>query len=78
MLGKKIRPSSLSPGQFYTNSIDFTLPQAYNFPVYIYVITDNEHPNWKILQVTVANDTARKATPMNITMAPVPDLRVDS
>ncbi|HMW65624.1 MAG TPA: CARDB domain-containing protein [Chitinophagaceae bacterium] len=78
LLGKKIRPSSLSPGQFYTNSIDFTLPQAYNFPVYIYVITDNEHPNWKILQVTVANDTARKATPMNITMAPVPDLRVDS
>lgn len=78
LLGKKIRPSSLDSGQFYTNSLDFTLPLQYSFPVYIYVITDNEHPNWKILQVTVANDTSRKQDPMNITLAPTPDLRVDS
>ena len=78
LLGTKQRPTSLSPGQFYTNSLSFTLPQSYNFPVYVYVITDNQHPNWKILQVSVANDTARKATPVDITMAPVPDLRVDS
>lgn len=78
IIGMKQRPTSLSPGQFYTNSASFTLPQSYNFPVYVYVITDNQHPNWKILQVSVANDTARKATPVDITMAPVPDLRVDS
>ncbi len=78
LLGKKIRPTSLESGQFYTNSLNFTLPLSYSFPVYIYVITDNEHPNWKILQVTVANDTARKETPMEITLAPTPDLRVDS
>ncbi len=78
LLGKKIRPTSLESGQFYTNSLDFTLPLSYSFPVYIYVITDNEHPNWKILQVSVANDTARKETAMDITLAPTPDLRVDS
>jgi ELWxxDGT repeat protein len=78
LLGKKIRPSSLESGQFYTNSLNFTLPLSYSFPVYIYVITDNEHPNWKIMQVTVANDSARKQDPMVITLAPTPDLRVDS
>jgi ELWxxDGT repeat protein len=78
LLGKKIRPTGLESGQFYTNSLNFTLPLSYSFPVYIYVITDNEHPNWKIMQVTVANDSARKQDPMVITLAPTPDLRVDS
>jgi ELWxxDGT repeat protein len=78
LLGKKLRPASLESGQFYTNSLNFTLPRDYSFPVYIYVITDNEHPNWKIMQVSVANDTARKQTPMDIALAPTPDLRVDS
>jgi len=78
LLGKKIRPTSLESGQSYTSSLNFTLPLSYSFPVYIYVITDNEHPNWKILQISVANDTARKETPMEIKLAPTPDLRVDS
>ncbi len=78
LLGKKIRPTGLAPGQSYTNSLNFTLPLSYSFPVYIYVITDNEHPNWKIMQVSVANDTARKETPMQIELAPTPDLRVES
>ncbi|MBK9937782.1 MAG: hypothetical protein IPP02_05205 [Chitinophagaceae bacterium] len=78
LLGKKQRPSSLDSGQFYTNTLDFTLPLQYSFPVYVYVITDNQHPNWKILQVSVANDTGRKQNPMLITLAPTPDLRVDS
>ena len=78
LLGKKVRPSSLDSGQFYTNSVDFTLPLSYSFPVYVYVITDNGHPNSKILQISVANDTARKQNPMVITIAPTPDLRVDS
>ena len=78
LLGKKVRPSSLDSGQFYTNSLSFTLPLQYSFPVYVYVITDNEHPNWKILQASVANDTAKKQTPILISLAPTPDLRVDS
>ena len=78
LLGTKIRPTSLESGQFYTNSLDFTLPLQYSFPVYIYVITDNYHPNYKILQVSVANDTARKQSPMIINLLPTPDLRVDS
>ncbi len=78
LLGKRIRPTGLSSGQSYSNSLQFTLPLDYSFPVYVYVITDNEHPNWKIMQESVLNDTARKATQMQIIMAPTPDLRVDS
>ena len=78
LLGKKIRPTSLDSGQFYTSSLNFTLPLSYSFPVYVYVITDNEHPNWKIMQVTVANDTARAPNKVDIQLAPTPDLRVDS
>lgn len=78
LLGKKIRPVSLDSGQSYTNSLNFTLPLSYSFPVYVYVITDNEHPNWKIMQVTVANDTSRASNKVDIQLTPTPDLRVDS
>lgn len=78
LLGKKVRPSALDSGQFYTNSINFTLPVNYNFPVYVYVIADNNYPQYSILQVTVANDTARKQDPIIISLSPTPDFRVDS
>ncbi len=78
LLGKKVRPSALDSGQFYTNSLNFTLPLSYSFPVYVYVITDNQHPNYRILQASVANDTARKQNPIIISLAPTPDFRVDS
>ncbi|HMT96322.1 MAG TPA: CARDB domain-containing protein [Ferruginibacter sp.] len=75
ILGVKPRPTQLASGQSYTNSLDFTLPLSYSFPVYVYVITNY---NTYIRQVTVANDTARMTDPMDITLAPTPDLRVDS
>lgn len=78
LLGYKDRPSSLDSGQFYTNSINFTLPLGYNFPVYVYVISPNNHPNGPILQASVLNDTARAPNTINITQAPTPDLRTDS
>ncbi len=78
LLGKKPRPSGLGVGQSYTNSLNFTLPLNYSFPVYIYVIAANNHPNYPLFQASVANDTLRKVEPLTITMAPVPDLRVDS
>ncbi len=78
LLGKKLRPTALDSGEFYTSSLSFTLPKEYSFPVYVYVITDNEHPNWKILQASVANDTARKKDPVVINLSPTPDLRIDS
>lgn len=78
LLGKKQRPTALDSGEFYTNTLSFTLPKNYSFPVYVYVITDNEHPNWKILQASVANDTARKQDPIVITIPPLPDLRIDT
>ena len=78
LLGKKIRPSSLDSGQFYTNSLDFTLPLSYSFPVYVYVIAANNHPNYPLFQASVLNDTARKQNPIIISLAPTPDFRVDS
>lgn len=78
LLGYKDRPAALEVGEFYTNSIDFTLPLGYNFPVYAYVIAANNHPNYPLLQASVANDTARAPHQMQITLPPVPDLRVDS
>ena len=78
LLGKKQRPSGLESGQSYTSNLDFKLPLNYSFPVYVYVITDNEHPVWKLLQESVKNDTAKKALPMQINLAPTPDVRVDS
>lgn len=76
ILGSKQNPTQLAVGQSYTNSLDFTLPLSYNFPVYVYVIT--KYSNGNIMQVTVANDTARMNDPMSISLAPTPDLRVDS
>ena len=78
LLGRKDRPAALDSGQFYTNSLDFTLPLGYNFPVYVYGIAANNGAIYRILQVTNGNDTARAPSPINITEPPLPDLRVDS
>lgn len=78
LLGKKDRPAALDSGQFYTNSIDFTLPLGYNFPVYVYGIAANNSSIYRILQVSNLNDTARAPNQIIITQPPVPDLRVDS
>jgi ELWxxDGT repeat protein len=78
LLGKKNRPAALESGQFYTNSIDFTLPLGYNFPVYVYGIAANNGALYRLLQVSNLNDTARAPNQIVITQPPVPDLRVDS
>ena len=78
LVGKKTRPAALDSGQFYTNSIDFTLPLSYNFPVYVYGIAANNGAIYRILQASNANDTTRAANQIIITEPPVPDLRVDS
>jgi hypothetical protein len=78
LLGKKERPVALGVGQSYTNSLNFTLPVQYSFPLYVYVITNNQHPNWPIAQASVDNDTVRKQNPILVSLAPTPDLRVDS
>ncbi len=78
LLAKKDRPAALDSGQFYTNSINFTLPLSYNFPVYVYGIAANNGSNYHLLQVSNLNDTARAPNQIVITQPPVPDLRVDS
>lgn len=78
LIGRKDRPSALDSGQFYSNSIDFTLPLSYNFPVYVYGIAANNGALYRILQASNDNDTTRAANQINIIQPPVPDLRVDS
>jgi len=78
LLGKKNRPASLDSGQFYTNSINFTLPVGYNFPVYVYGIAANNGSIYRLLQESNLNDTARAPNQIVITQPPLPDLRVDS
>ncbi|HNU13651.1 MAG TPA: CARDB domain-containing protein [Chitinophagaceae bacterium] len=69
--------SSLDSGQHYDNSVNFTLPINYSQPLYAYVIT-NFPANSSLVQMTVANDTARAANAINVTLSPTPDLRVDT
>lgn len=79
IVGSKERPVQLAVGESYTNSVDFTLPMNYDFPVYAYVITNyGANENNRVLQETNINDTARTAGKMVITLPPLPDLRVDS
>ena len=78
ILGTKPNVSALDSGQFYTNSINFTLPINYSQPLYAYVITNYPHRSSAPLQVTIINDTARAPQPINVILSPTPDLRVDS
>lgn len=76
LLGTKTNVAALASGQQYSNSINFTIPINYSLPVYAFVITNIG--NNGILEVTKINDSAHSANPINITLAPTPDLRVDS
>ena len=76
ILGSRNNVTALQSGQQYSNSINFTIPLSYNLPLYAYVITNKGYPG--IVEVTRINDTARSQNPINITLAPTPDLRVDS
>ncbi len=76
ILGSRNNVTALQSGQQYSNSINFTIPLSYSLPLYAYVITNKGYPG--IVEVTKINDTARSQNPINITLAPTPDLRVDS
>lgn len=78
LIGTKPNATALDSGQQYSNSINFTLPLNYAQPLYAYVITDYPAGNNSPLQMTYANDTARAATPILVTLSPTPDLRVDT
>ena len=77
LIGTRPNVTALDSGQVYNNSLSFTLPVNYSLPVYVYVIT-NSPANANLPEVTYANDTARAAQPIFITLSPTPDLRVDT
>lgn len=75
LIGSKLNVASLQPGEQYTNTMDFKLPVTYNFPVYIFVQTNR---NKTILEAAYDNNKDSAVNPVVITLAPTPDLRVDS
>lgn len=77
LAGSKSNISALEVGQSYTNSVQFTLPLNYSFPLYVYGMS-NYNKNAKLQQNSYLNDTIVGATPINVTLLPTPDLRVDS
>lgn len=77
LVGTRLNVSALDSGQQYSNSINFTLPVNYSQNMYVYVIT-NYPANGNLLQTTISNDTARAPQPIDVTLSPTPDLRVDT
>ncbi|MBN8674804.1 MAG: hypothetical protein J0L56_11755, partial [Chitinophagales bacterium] len=77
LIGTRNNIAALDSGQHYDNSINFTLPLNYSQPLYVYVIT-NYPANSSVQQMTILNDTARAPQPVNVTLSPTPDLRVDT
>lgn len=77
LVGTRLNVSALDSGQQYNNSINFTLPVNYSQPMFVYVIT-NYPANGNLLQTTISNDTARALQPIDVTLSPTPDLRVDT
>ncbi|RYE05188.1 MAG: hypothetical protein EOP51_34710, partial [Sphingobacteriales bacterium] len=78
LAGTKTNVAALNAGQSYTNTMSFTLPLNYSQPLYVYAITDYASNAPSPLQVSKLNDTIRGVSPMNIQLAPTPDLRIDS
>lgn len=78
LIGNKPNVSALDAGASYTNSITFTTPPDYNWPVYAYVITNFVPGAAAPRESNYANDTARASNAINISLSPAPDLRVDS
>ncbi len=78
LLATRPNVSGLDAGASYTNSINFTVPTNYNWPVYAYVITNYNRGPQAPLQSNYVNDTSRALNATNIVLSPAPDLRVDS
>lgn len=78
LVGSRPNVSALDSGQQYSNSVNFTLPVSYSQPLYAYVISDYPHTGNSPYQTTYSNDTARAPQPTNVSLAPQPDLRVDT
>lgn len=78
LIGTKKNVASLGLGEEYTNSINVTLPRDVSQPLYVYVIANYNGGATAPLDANRANDTARAADPIVVTLTPTPDLRVDT
>lgn len=78
LVGTRSNVSALDVGEQYQNSLDFTLPQTYSQPMYVYVVTSFKSKKTAPFQIDFSNDTAMAASPIEVITLPTPDLRVDT
>lgn len=78
LVGTKKNVASLGIGEEYTNSIDVTLPRNLDQPIYVYVINNYKGGATAPLDADYSNDTAHAINPIDVTLTPTPDLRVDT
>lgn len=78
LIGTKPNVTALNAGESYTNAIDFNIPLSYSQPLYVYVVTNYHGGVNAPPQSDFSNDTARQQEPINVTLTPTPDLRVDT
>ncbi|MEQ9410014.1 MAG: CARDB domain-containing protein [Fuerstiella sp.] len=75
-LGSLQHSGSLLPGQTYTTSLDVTLPLDVSGLQHIFVETDELG---EVFEFTLTDNNVTQSTgPLDITLAPLPDLRVEN
>lgn len=79
LVATKLNVTALNVNQFYDDTATFTTPVTYSGPLYMHVVTNYAPPaNNPVIEITKVNDTAHALSATAITLAPQPDLRVDS
>lgn len=79
LVATKANVTSLNSGQQYNDTATFTIPVTYSGPLYMHVITNYAPPfSSPLIENTLINDTAHALPSTAVTLAPQPDLRVDT
>ncbi len=73
LLGRAIRPRSLSTNDSYASSLTVTLPQGLSGTRYFIVKTDADN---RVNEGLFENDNTAVSAPMTVTLTPPPDLQV--
>ncbi|ARA94008.1 hypothetical protein AWN76_013150 [Rhodothermaceae bacterium RA] len=81
LVGQKVNATSLDPGQSYTNSVTFDVPDGISGTFYVFVQADNGFRNrngsFGRNQVREANEENNRArVPLEVVLTPPPDLQV--
>jgi subtilase family serine protease len=74
-------PQYLQPGESYSQTVEYTLPEDQIGDWYVYVLADRAtgcHPGWLVPESDKFNNILHTTNPFHIDLAPQPDLVVSS